>query len=163
MKRSAVSTVVLSLALAAPSAFSAELGCLGAYNFRLNGTEIDTTHYRLRNFNANRTLTITAIKIYAFDGTLLFDLGPGGFPAGFNPVLGPHQTTEFDLETFFGASEPAVSHLQTIITWNADRPQADRLYATAHRLTRARNPATGAQGETKARAVLTCRSQRAGS
>lgn len=163
MQRSAVSTVVLSLALAAPSAFSAELGCQGGYNFRLGGEEIDTTHYRFRNFNANRTLTITAIKIYAFDGALLFDLAPGGFPAGFNPVLGPHQTTGLNLEDLFGNTEAPNNFVQTVVAWEADRPRADPLYVTAARITRARNATTGVQGETKARALLTCRTQSAGS
>lgn len=162
MKRSAV-LLVLSLALAAPAAYSAELGCMGGYNFRLGGNEIDTTHYRFRNFNANRTLTITAIDIYAFDGTVLFSLSAGSFPTEFNPVLGPRQTTGLNLEDLFGNNQAPNNFVQTVVTWEADRPRADPLYATAARITRARNATTGAQGETKARAVLTCRSQSAGS
>jgi hypothetical protein len=160
MQRTAV---LLSLALAAPAAFSAELGCQGGYNFRLSGTEIDTTNYRFRNFNANRTLTITAINVYAFDGTVLFSLAAGSFPATFNPVLGPHQTTGLNLDDLFGNNEAPNNFVQTVVTWEADRPRADPLYATAARITRARNAVTGVQGETKARAILTCRGERAGS
>jgi hypothetical protein len=162
MQRSAV-FLVLSLTFTTPAAFSAELGCMGGYNFRLGGDEIDTTHYRFRNFNANRTLTITAIDIYAFDGTALFNLSAGSFPATFNPVLGPHQTTGLNLEDLFGNNEAPNNFVQTVVTWEADRPRADPLYATAARITRARNAVTGVQGETKARAILTCRGERAGS
>src|SRR6185295_4137124 len=84
-KRSAVFPFALSLLLAAPAAYSVEVGCIGQYNFRQGGTEIDTTHYRFRNFNSDRTLTVTSVTIYAFDGTTLFGFSGRNFPAGFNP------------------------------------------------------------------------------
>ena len=162
MQRSAVLPVVLSLALAAPAAFSAELGCIGGYNFRQGGTEIDTTHYRLRNFNHHRTLSVTAITVYAFDGTTLFSLLPGSFPPGFNAVLGPHQTTGLELEDLFGNNQAPNNFVQTVITWEADRGHGgfERLDVTAARITRARNAATGDQGQTRARAIVRCRELR---
>ncbi len=160
MQRPAVLPVVLLLALAAPAALSAELGCIGGYNFRQGGGEIDTTHYRFRNFNDHRTLTVTGITIYAFDGTALFNFSAGSFPAGFDPVLGPHHSRGLNLEAVFGNTEaPGDGFVQTVVSWEADRGRggATPLYVTGARITRARNVANGNQGETRARSIVACR------
>jgi hypothetical protein len=153
------SAFVLSLLLASSAASSAELGCIGGYNLRQNGTELDTTHYRFRNFNSHRTLTVTAVTIYAFDGTPLFALSAGSFPATFNPVIGPHQTTGIELEDLFGNNQAPNNFVQTVIAWEGDRGRGDfePLHVAAARITRARVKATGDQGETRARGFLACR------
>jgi hypothetical protein len=159
MKRSIISAALLSLTLAAPNAYSGELGCLAGYNFRQAGAELDTTHYRFRNFNPERTLTITSIAIYAFDGSVLYSHSTSGLPPSLNPTLLPHQTTGFELEDIFGKREFPNNYAQAVITWEADRGRGPvvPLDGVATRITRERVPATGAQGDTRARAILGCR------
>jgi hypothetical protein len=162
MQRSTLFSLALCFALASPAAFSGEdkdkdkLGCIGQYKFRQKGTEVDTTHYRFRNFNANRTLTVTSITIYAFDGTVVASFSGNTFPADFNPVLGPNQTAALNLEDVFGNTQAPGDdgHLQTIVTWQADGG-GNPLHLSAGRITRQRD-AAGNQGETRARAILRC-------
>ena len=86
----------------------------------------------------------------------------GSFPATFNPVLGPHQTTGLELEDLFGNSQPPNNFVQTVVSWEADRGRGglDRLDVVAARITRARNAANGNQGETLASAIIRCRELR---
>jgi hypothetical protein len=127
-------------------------GCGGAHFFRQSGNEISTTFYRFRNFNSDRTLTITEITIFATDGTVLATLSPGSFPAGFDHVLGPNQTTGFDTEDIFGNSPsgapPAPGLLQAIVKWEGG---GNALYGITVRIDRARDAGTGAIGLTRGR------------
>ena len=156
MKRTAIASGLLSLALVTPAAFSAELNCIGSYHIRLGGKELDTTNYRFRNFNHNRTLTVTNITIYGVDGGILFNLSGKGFPRDFNAVLSPHQTTGLNLEDLFGTTPPPGAFLQTVVTWEADqgRGPLEPLHVTAGRITRG---GLGGDGETRARAIVDCR------
>jgi len=159
MQRSALLPLALCLAVASPAALARDdnkLGCIGQYKFRQKGTEVDTTHYRFRNYNDNRTLTVTSITIYAFDGSTVAAFSGNDFPAGFNPVLGPHQATGFNLEDVFGGTQAPgdEGHLQTIVTWQGEG--GSPLDVHAGRVTRQRDPATGNQGETRARAIRQC-------
>lgn len=134
------------------------LACGGAHLFRLGNSEIAITLYRFRNFNSNRTLTITQVTIFATDGTVLATLVPGSFPAGFDNVLGPNQTTGFDTIDIFGSSPPGPPQpglLQAIVQWNADR-SANILDGLTVRVDRARDATSGAIGATRGRDHTEC-------
>jgi len=87
---------------------------------------------------------------------VLVNLSGKGFPKDFNAVLGPHQTTGLNLEDLFGTNPPRGAFLQTVVTWEADqgRGPLEPLHVTAGRITRA---GLDGDGETRARAIVTCR------
>lgn len=139
----------------AQGASEGTLGCAGFHSFAVGGTELRQTLYRFRNFNSDRTLTITQITIYAADGNVLAQLLPGGFPAGFNHVLGPHQTSGFSTTSILpsGAS-PGL--LQAIVHWEADRGGGNALYGVTVRA----DNAVDSAGPTRGRDVTDCISLR---
>ena len=158
MQRSTLLSLALCFALASGAALARgddKLGCIGQYKFRQKGTEVDTTHYRFRNYNASRTLTVTSITIHAFDGSIVASFSGNSFPAGFDPVLGPNQTSAFNMEDVLGNAEAPGDdgHLQTVVAWQGE---GSPLFVHAARITRQRDPATNKQGETLARAILPC-------
>lgn len=144
-------------------AFARDLGCIGTHHVRQFGTagsnpgdEWETTHYRFRNYNDDRTLTIQRIEIFADDGTLLRAFAGTDWPPEFNPVLGPNQSSGFELRDVFGdVDAPGGNFLQTVVTWNRARPVTTPLQVIAARVTRARGGG-GGQRETRARAILPC-------
>ena len=143
----------VQIALAEPRG---TLGCGGAHFFRLGGSEFSNTLYRFRNFNSDRTLTITEITVFATDGTVLATFSPGSFPTGFDDVLGPNQTTGFDTVNVLGSNPPgppAPGLLQTIVKWEGG---GNALYGVTVRIDRARDPATGAIGATRGRDHTDC-------
>lgn len=152
--------IVLAL-LALVHARSAEadsqgiLGCGGFHSLALSGNELRQTLYRFRNFNSDRTLTINQITIYAADGSVLATLAPGGFPAGFNPILGPNQTAGFSTSDVFGSSA-SLGLLQAVVNWETDRNPANALYGVTLRVDNARDAGTGAIGQTRGRDITDC-------
>lgn len=131
------------------------LGCAGFHSFAASGNELRQTLYRFRNFNSDRTQTITQITIYSADGNVLALLLPGGFPAGFNNVLGPHQTSGFSTSNVF-ASNASPGLLQAIVHWEADRGGGNALYGVTVRADIALN----LDGATRGRDVTDCISLR---
>lgn len=130
------------------------LGCAGFHSFAVGGTELRQTLYRFRNFNSDRTQTITQITIYSADGNVLALLLPGGFPAGFNNVLGPHQTSGFSTTSILSNASPGL--LQAIVHWEADRGGGNALYGVTVRADNALDSA----GPTRGRDVTDCISLR---
>jgi len=164
MQRFAVLPFVLSLVLAAPAASSAELLCGGTYHIRLNNntSELETTHYRFKNFNARRTLTITGITMYKHDGTAVsFDPSLIQSPL-FNAVLGPHQSAGINLEDILGdpPENSAYGNMQIIVTWEADRGRGVLvpLQMNKGRITKGWDNASKSPLETRARGSVRCES-----
>jgi len=136
------------------------LACGGNHDIRLGGTEVTFTGYTFRNFNSSTTITIDDITIYDSTGVVLRSMpAPDPFPAGFNNILGPHETTNFDTTDLFGLSGsgvPANRPLQAILNWTASRGGFD-LFGHMARMDRERIPGSPpSQGESRARGLLRC-------
>ena len=131
------------------------LGCGGNHRRRLGGTELTFTSYTFRNFNTDRTLIIDDIKIFAADGTTLANFPP--FPAGFNNVLGPNQTTPFSTLDIFGTADVAPTPIQLVVNWRtADDRKGLQLWGTFGRQDRERDPSTNNLLEQRTRGPVWC-------
>lgn len=153
--------LTLSLSLVAPGALAqpleqsrgGRLGCPGFQLVTTNPDEITFFAYPMHNYNPDRTLTITSMTIYDTDGTVLkaFPV-PDPFPAGFNNVLGPFQTTIFSTLAVFG-SDASPGLMEVIVNWTADGKAFD-LFANITRIVR--GPASEVDQETRGTAMLRC-------
>lgn len=132
---------------------SGALGCIGGHSFRLGGAEISFTAYNFRNFNPNTTVTITGITVYAGDGSVSLSMPP--FPADFDSVLGPNQSSSFTTIDLFGTSPPSGALAQVIVNWTASARGVD-LYGNVARQDRGRDTTTGALLEQRTRGVHRC-------
>jgi hypothetical protein len=138
------------------------LACVGNHDLRRGGTEITFTSYTFRNLNADTSITIDNITIFAADGTVLKSMpSPDPFPTAtdFISVIGPNQTSNFSTRDVFGDGNiggEARTPLQTVVKWTATERGA-ALYGVAGRQDRGRDPNNnGAILEQRARAIARC-------
>ncbi len=81
-------------------------------------TSSDGTNYAVRNFNNNETINIDRVVVFDADGVVLFNFPTvDPFPAGFNPVLAPFQSTRLRTQDFFTVA-PSAEPIQTHIQWS---------------------------------------------
>lgn len=135
----------------------------GGNNFlRERGTEVHFSAYVLRNYSSN-PITIDSLRFFNARGGVIFDSAVDGFPPFENGVLGP-------LDNVLGPNQTANLHsddvlpflpgnrrpIQLEIVWSAPTPVLT-LEAALVRITRARNPGTGDQGEQRASHLYECR------
>ena len=130
-----VMTVVASLLLlllfaghaqAAPNiSRNGVLGCSGEYQtkvFPSGYTEERDSAYVLKNFNTGNAILITQIAIFSDAGAVLYNnVGPGGWPVGFNANLGANQSTMLKLTSTIPIGN---TNVQTLIMWNVVGPNA---------------------------------------
>lgn len=144
------------------------LACGGLHDTRLLGTELSFTVYVFRNFNPGTTITIDDITIYDANGAVLRSMpAPNPFPAGFNNILGPHDTTKFETTDVFGLVAiplpPGIEPLlQVIVNWTASARGFD-LFGNIARRDRERIPGTvgppptpPSLGESRGRGLMRC-------
>jgi hypothetical protein len=142
------------------------LRCGGTSSLRLGGTEAQFTAWDLRNLSSTTPITIERVTFFAATGTVLFDSTVSGLPpfnAGVpvgaaynNNILGPNQTTgltSFDVVGF--VLDPTLLPLQVEFVWSATA-QVPPLDVRTIRLSRERNPSTGALGADRARGDFNC-------
>jgi hypothetical protein len=139
--------------------------CGGANYLRLGGTEIQFTAYALRNFSSTTPVTVDRVTIYDSLGSVLIDSSITGlppFPNGVvlgpnNNVLGPNQYTELDTDVVLPFLPPAQRVIQLELVWSAPSlVLVPDMHAV--RISRERNPTTGAHLADRARFDATCRS-----
>ena len=106
-------TGITSASAGQPKMFKrALLACSGNHSSLTNSTT-----YPMRNYNSNKTIQITRVRIYNAAGGLIFDApGNNTFPAGFSSVLGPRQSTPLRTTEIFG-NVNASGPLQTLVNW----------------------------------------------
>ena len=171
---------VVSAVLLAASAFPAEaarsessatarqgvIRCGGNHFVRLGGSEIHFTSYAVRNFDSNIAIRIDRMRLFDGPGNVLFDsavsgvLPPSdnGLIGGASNVLGPNQSVLFDTQTMPITFQPETNRpLQLEIEWSAPKA-ALTLDAFTIRISRQRDPATGAVLAERGRHAADCRS-----
>jgi hypothetical protein len=145
------------------------LRCGGTNNLRLAGTEIQFTAWDFRNLSSASSVTVERVAVFDAYGNVLFDsrssglppflggvyLGPATNIAPANNVLGPNQTTSLSSSDFVGFLLPAQRPIQVEFAWSAPVPVRP-LDVRAIRLSRERDPVTGAQLADRARGDFSC-------
>ena len=137
------------------------LRCGGTSSLRLGGTEAQFAAWDLRNLSSTTPITVERVTFFAATGAVLFDSRVSGLPpfnAGVplgpaNNILGPNQTTgltSFDVVGVGFVLDPTLLPLQVEFVWSATAlvPPLD---VRTIRLSRERNPSTGALGADRAR------------
>lgn len=94
-------------------------GCSGNHGTRLGGTENQTTVWNFRNFNADRTVNINSVRIYAANGVVIFDAPAiDSFPGNFKTVMAPHQSTQLRSGQIFSSGLPGSQRpIQLVADW----------------------------------------------
>ncbi len=145
------------------------LRCGGTNNLRLDGTEIQFTAWDFRNLSSTVSITVERVVIFDAYGNVLFNssvaglppflagvyLGPATGVAAANNVLGPNQTTGLSSYDVIGFLPPAQRPIQVEFAWSAPT-RVPPLDVRTIRLSRERNPATGAQLADRARGDFSC-------
>lgn len=137
----------------------------GGNNFlRLSGTEIHFTSYVFRNFDSTNPIVFERMRLFDATGALLFDSAFSGLPPSqegligpANNVLFPNQTTQFDSSTIVPFLPQTNRPIQLELAWSSDRA-ALSLDAITVRISRQRDPATGAVQTERGRHAVECRS-----
>lgn len=136
----------------------------GVNNFLcLNGTEMHFTSYVSRNVDSTTPIVINRMRFFDATGAVLLDSAYGPLPPAENGVLGPTNNTlnpnqsaqydSFDLLDFLTqVNRPG----QFEIEWSAAKA-ALTLDVVSVRISRARNPTTGAILEERGRHAVECR------
>lgn len=136
----------------------------GGNNFlRLNGTEIHFTAYNFRNLSSTTPVTIERLTFFDANGAVLFDSGASGFPTFENSVLGPsdnvlepNQTAQLNSDDVLPFLPQNQRPIQLEIAWSAPE-RVLTLEAIGNRISRQRDPATGAQLAERGRDGNSCR------
>lgn len=140
------------------------LRCGGTSSLRLGGTEAQFAAWDLRNLSSTTPITVERVTFFAATGAVLFDSRVSGLPpfnAGVplgpaNNILGPNQTTgltSFDVVGFI--TDATLLPLQVEFVWSSTA-RVPPLDVRTIRLSRERNPSTGALGEDRARGDFNC-------
>ena len=140
------------------------LRCGGTSSLRLSGTEAQFAAWDLRNLSSTTPITVERVTFFAATGVVLFDSKLSGLPpfnAGVplgpaNNILGPNQTTgltSFDVVGFI--TDPTLLPLQVEFVWSATA-RVPPLDVRTIRLSRERNPTSGALGADRARGDFNC-------
>lgn len=111
---------VATTALADEIVLSGSIACPAAYHIRLGGTEMHDRAYGLRNFNSNRTITITRVRAWKNDGTIAFDGVPTA--GGFKSILKPHESARLRASNVLPAAVPPNTTMQVLIDYTLDKP-----------------------------------------
>lgn len=136
----------------------------GGNNFlRLNGTEIQFTAYNLRNMSSTTPITIERLTFFDATGSVLFDSGTSGFPTFENAILGPsdnvlepNQTAQLNSDDVVPFLPENRRPIQLEIAWSAPE-RVLTLEVIGVRISRQRDPATGAQLVERGRDGNSCR------
>jgi hypothetical protein len=137
----------------------------GGNNFlRLGGTEIQFTSYTLRNFNATHAIVIDRMRFFDANGNVLFDTAGGALPPAENGVLGPanntlnpNQTAQYNTNDILPFLAQTDRPIQLEIEWSAGRATLSLDVITV-RISRQRDPVTGAILAERGRHATECRS-----
>lgn len=145
------------------TAIRAVVRCGGNNFLRLGGSEIQFTSWVVRNFDGDQPITLDRMRVFDANGATLFDSATSGLPPSeegslgpANNVLGPNQTAQFNSNDFIPFQAQQTRPIQLEVQWSAFRP-ALILDAITVRITRQRDPATGAQLAERARHAIQCR------
>jgi len=137
--------------------------CGGSNFLRLSGAEIHFTSYVFRNFDSTTPITINRMRFFDATGVVLFDTAGGSLPPAENGVLGPanntlnpNQTVQFQSDDILPFLAQTNRPIQLEIEWSAARP-ALSLDAVTVRISRQRDPATGAILAERGRHATDCR------
>lgn len=137
--------------------------CGGSNFLRLSGTEVHFTSYVFRNFDSAIPITIDRMRFFDASGVVLFDTGGGPLPLSDNGVLGPadntlepNQTVQFGSENILPFLAQTDRPIQLELEWSAARP-ALSLDAITVRISRQRDPSTGAFLVERGRHAIECR------
>jgi hypothetical protein len=136
----------------------------GGNNFlRLNGTEIQFTAYVFRNMSSTTPITVERLTFFDAAGSVLFDSDTSGFPTFDDAILGPSdnvlepnqtaQLNSFDVLPFLPQN---LRPIQLEIVWSAPE-RVLTLEAIGVRISRQRDPVTGAQLAERGRDGNRCR------
>ena len=139
--------------------------CGGTNFLRLNGAEIHSAHYILRNFDSTKPIVIERMRIFSASGGVLFDsadLGPlpvfqNGILGPTNNTLNPNQTANFFSESILPDLPQTNRPIQLEIEWSSNRA-ALTLDVSLVRISRQRDPANGNIGAERSRSIRECRS-----
>ena len=139
------------------------LRCGGNNFLRLGGAEIQWTAYVIRNVSSATPITVERLTFFDATGSVLFDSSVAGFPAFAGGVLGPadnvldpNQSAQlFSYEILPFLPEPQ-RPIQLEIVWSAPE-RVLTLQATTVRISRQRDPATGAELAERGRDGSSCR------
>ena len=137
----------------------------GGNNFlRLGGTEIQFASYTLRNFDSIQPIAVDRMRFFDANGNVLFDTAGGALPPAENGVLGPtnntlnpNQTAQFNTNDILPFLAQTDRPIQLEIEWSAHRA-ALSLDVITVRISRQRDPATGAILAERGRHATECRS-----
>jgi hypothetical protein len=137
----------------------------GGNNFlRLGGTEIQFASYTLRNFDAAQPIVVDRMRFFDANGNVLFDTAGGALPPAENGVLGPanstlspNQTAQYNTSDILPFLAQSDRPIQLEIEWSAGKP-ALSLDVVTVRISRQRDPATGAVLAERGRHATECRS-----
>ena len=140
--------------------------CGGNHFLRLGGSEVHFTSYPVRNFDATGVIRIDRMRLFDGPGNVLFDSAiAGGLPqsesgivGGASNILGPNQSVLFNTLDMPIAFQPDTNRpLQLEIEWSSPRSVLT-LDAFTIRISRQRDPATGAILAERGRHAGECRS-----
>jgi hypothetical protein len=139
------------------------LRCGGTSSLRLSGTEAQFAAWDLRNLSSTTPITIERVTFFAATGAVLFDSRVSGLPpfnsgvplGPTNNVLGPNQTTGLTSFEVVGFVDPTLVPFQVEFVWSATA-RVPPLDVRTIRLSRERNPSTGALGADRARGDFNC-------
>jgi hypothetical protein len=147
----------------AATARQGTIRCGGNNFLRLGGAEIQFASWVFRNFDSSQDITINRMRIFDATGAVLLDsaastlplsdegnIGPG------NNVLGPNQTTQFDSNTLIPFLAQTNRPVQLELQWSAAKA-ALTLDGITVRVSRQRDPSTGAQLAERGRHAVECR------
>jgi len=137
----------------------------GGNNFlRLGGTEIQFTAYVIRNLSSTTPITVERLTFFDATGAVLFDSDTSGFPTFDSALLGPSdnvldpnqtaQLNSYDVLPFLPENQRPI---QLEIVWSAPE-RVLTLEAIGVRVSRQRDPTTGAQLAERGRDGNKCRS-----
>jgi hypothetical protein len=136
----------------------------GGNNFlRQGGAEIHFTAYNFRNVSSTTPITIDRLTFFDANGAVLFDTATSGFPTFENSVLGPadnvlgpNQTAQLNSDDVVPFLPENQRPIQLEIVWSAPE-RVLTLEASGNRVSRQRDPATGAQLAERGRDGNSCR------
>ncbi|HEX2829446.1 MAG TPA: hypothetical protein VHP37_24075 [Burkholderiales bacterium] len=148
----------------AATARQGTMRCGGNHFLRLAGSEIQFTSWVFRNFDSTQSITLDRLRVFDANGATLFDsasstlppseegnIGPG------NNVLAPNMTVQFNSEDVLPAFLTQQTRpVQLELQWSSAQ-KVLTLDGITVRVSRQRDPSTGAQLAERGRHAIDCR------
>jgi hypothetical protein len=147
-------------------AYQGVISCGFNNRARLGGTEMLQSFVTLRNDDTSESVVIKRMTFYDAQGTVLYDSDNSGLPVSTsgiwgpgNNVLAPHQSAQWDVGVAVPLLGSAQRPGQLVIRWSSASDNKVLIPgSSSSRVSRQRDPGTGAVFGELARSSLQCRS-----